>query len=108
MNINIKLIILATILFGAIGISHSEIIRHENFKAKPEMNNVTIIDRPDLHNSDYIYKKNQLRCWQDGDLIVVENGWQPTEGYKKVIMSKENKNLYFYDYGETFCLYTEG
>ncbi|MGI9316105.1 MAG: hypothetical protein ACR2QW_02135 [bacterium] len=53
-------------------------------------------------------KENQLRCWQAGDLIVLENGWKPVDSGKGSLMSNGSKRLHAYDYGETFCIYLGG
>ncbi|MBX2868101.1 MAG: hypothetical protein KTR18_05475 [Acidiferrobacterales bacterium] len=53
-------------------------------------------------------KSNQLRCWQHGDLIVLENDFRPVDGGKGKLLSKGSKTLHAYDYGETFCVYLGG
>ena len=53
-------------------------------------------------------KENQLRCWQHGDLIVLENDWKPVDAGKGKLMKSGSKKLHAYDYGETFCIYLGG
>lgn len=53
-------------------------------------------------------KSNQLRCWQHGDLIVLENGFKPVDGNKGKLLSKGSNSLHAFDYGETFCVYLGG
>ncbi len=53
-------------------------------------------------------KENQLRCWQHGDLIVLENDWKPVDSGKGSLMRNGSKRLHAYDYGETFCIYLGG
>ncbi len=53
-------------------------------------------------------KNNQLRCWQNGDLIVLENDWKPVDSKQGRLLSNGSKKLHTYDYGETFCIYLGG
>lgn len=53
-------------------------------------------------------KDNQLRCWQNGDLIVLENDWKPVDSNRGRLLSSGTKKLHTYDYGETFCIYLGG
>lgn len=50
-------------------------------------------------------KTKLLRCWQYGQLIVAENGWQNPSAEGKTILTKGGERMIGYDYGETFCLY---
>ena len=50
-------------------------------------------------------KHNLLRCWQDGELIMAENGWKYSTDKGTTIMSKGNSSMVAFDYGETFCIY---
>ncbi len=53
-------------------------------------------------------KENQLRCWQNGDLIVLENDWKAVDPGKGRLLSNGAKKLHAFDYGETFCIYLGG
>lgn len=53
-------------------------------------------------------KENQLRCWQNGDLIVLENDWKPVDPGKGRLLSNGARKLHAFDYGETFCIYLGG
>lgn len=53
------------------------------------------------------YTKNQLRCWQDGDLIVAESDWQLPDKSQAKVLHKANQKMYFYNFNETFCIYIE-
>ncbi len=61
------------------------------------------------HNKVYKFSKsNQLRCWQDGKLIVWEDKLSPNDQSARRIFKKDSEYLYTYDYGETFCIYFGG
>lgn len=64
------------------------------------------INRPSVEKNAVKYKKDQLRCWQDGDLIVVENNWK-LKDTSQAMMTKGRQALYSYNFGETFCIYIE-
>ncbi len=46
-----------------------------------------------------------LRCWQDGKLIMAENGWNANSQQGKIIMSKGNQKMSVFEFGNTFCVY---
>lgn len=83
-----------------------------NKEAKPDDWNkaikLTPLSAPQTNGSTAFSKANQLRCWQHGDLIVLENDFRPIDGSKGKLMSKGSKALHAYDYGETFCVYLGG
>ncbi len=85
-----------------------------NKEAKPDDWNKKLILQPlnanakQAGNSTAYSKTQQLRCWQHGDLIVLENNFRPVDGGKGKLMTKGSENLYAYDYGETFCVYLGG
>ena len=53
-------------------------------------------------------KNDQLRCWQNGDLIVLENDWKPVDSNKGKLLTSGSRKLHTFDYGETFCIYLGG
>jgi hypothetical protein len=53
-------------------------------------------------------KENQLRCWQHGILIAMENGYKPVDPSRGRLLQKGSTDLHAYDYGETFCIYLGG
>jgi hypothetical protein len=83
-----------------------------NQEAKPDDWNRSIQLQPmnSKQKSDVAVftKENQLRCWQHGDLIVMENGFTPVEPGKGRLLRKGSTALHAFDYGETFCIYLGG
>jgi len=48
----------------------------------------------------------QIRCWQEGRLIVEENDWVPGDMHKQVSFLRNNEDvLYMFDFNKTFCMY---
>lgn len=48
----------------------------------------------------------QIRCWQEGRLIVEENNWVPGDIQRPVaFLRNKNDVLYMFDFNKTFCLY---
>ncbi len=85
-----------------------------NEKAKPDDWNRSVQMKPMSASksgqvTDFPYSSdNQLRCWQKGDLIVLENDWKPVDSGKGSLLRNGSKRLHAYDYGETFCIYLGG
>jgi len=100
--------ILAGMLFAAPGMADVTTTKD----AKPDDWNRSIKLQPlnakQSQNVSAFDKTNQLRCWQHGDLIVLENDWKPVDSGKGSLMSKGSKRLHAYDYGDTFCIYLGG
>ncbi len=52
-------------------------------------------------------RQQLLRCWQEGQLISNDRGWKPND---KQAISASFKNgsqdMFLYEFGETFCIYT--
>ena len=84
----------------------------KNQDAKPDDWNRSIALQPlnsqQKTNVGGFGKENQLRCWQNGDLIVLESGWKPVDPSKGSLLSSGAKKLHAFDYGETFCIYLGG
>ena len=48
----------------------------------------------------------QIRCWQEGRLIVEENNWVPGDIQRPVAFLRNKDDvLYMFDFNKTFCLY---
>ena len=84
----------------------------KNQEAKPDDWNKSIALQPlnTQQKSSYagFSKDNQLRCWQNGELIVLENDWKAVDPSKGRLLSNGSKKLHAFDYGETFCIYLGG
>jgi len=53
-------------------------------------------------------KPRQLKCWQEGRLIVEENDWVPSDVRKHVAFVRNKDDvLYMFDFNKTFCLYRQ-
>jgi len=50
-------------------------------------------------------KSKLLRCWQEGELIVAENGWDLIDSKASALMIQNGKQMSVYAFGETFCMY---
>ena len=104
-------IVLSTISLLASGAAFAEVKTNQQaapddwnkaFKAQP-------LNAKQTKGASAFDKSNQLRCWQHGDLIVLENNFKPVDGGSKgKLMSNGSKTLHAYDYGETFCVYLGG
>ncbi len=84
-----------------------------NQEAKPDDWNRSVQLQPmnsqqSSNGSTVFSKENQLRCWQHGDLIVLENDYKPVDPAKGRLLSRGGKDLHAFDYGETFCIYLGG
>lgn len=53
-------------------------------------------------------KRKLLRCWQYGQLIVAENGYQSPGPSGQTILTKGASRMTGFDFGDTFCLYLGG
>ncbi len=53
-------------------------------------------------------KRKLLRCWQYGQLIVAENGYQSPGPSGQVMLTKGAERMTGFDFGDTFCLYLGG
>ena len=53
----------------------------------------------------YANKSKTFRCWQYGELIVAESGYEAPSSAGKALLSKQGKQLTGFDFGETFCLH---
>ncbi len=99
---------LVSILF--VGVASADVTTNQ--QAKPDDWNKVIKAQPlqvtKRQGSSAFNKSNQLRCWQHGDLIVLENDFRPVDGSKGKLLSKGSKSLHAFDYGETFCIYLGG
>jgi len=52
-------------------------------------------------------REQLLRCWQKGQLISNDRGWKPLD--KKAISASfknGSQDMFLYEFGETFCIYT--
>jgi len=56
-------------------------------------------------NEHKLDKNKLFRCWQYGQLIVAENGFNTPGPDGKVLLSKGGTRLTGFDFGETFCIY---
>ncbi len=102
-----KLIFVPAIILLLASVGYAEVTQH---KSAPPVNSdgiSTTINRPSVEKSAVNYKKDQLRCWQDGDLIVVENNWRLGDKSQARVLYKGKQKLYFYDFGATFCIFIE-
>lgn len=106
MNIN-KIIAIPFILLMTINLGYAAVTQHDSAKSVKLDGVSATIDRPGVEKSPVDYKKNQLRCWQDGDLIVAENDWKLLDKSQAKVLHKANQKLYFYNFNETFCIYIE-
>ena len=53
-------------------------------------------------------KPRQIKCWQEGRLIVEENDWVPSDVRKHVAFVRNKDDvLYMFDFSKTFCLYRQ-
>jgi hypothetical protein len=53
-------------------------------------------------------KPRQIKCWQEGRLIVEENDWVPSDTRKHVAFVRNKDDvLYMFDFNKTFCLYRQ-
>jgi len=99
---------LASLLFA--GAASADVTTNQ--QAKPDDWNKAIKAQPlkvnQRQGSNAFNKSNQLRCWQHGDLIVLESDFKPIDGSKGKLLSNGSKSLHAFDYGETFCIYLGG
>lgn len=54
-------------------------------------------------------KPRQLRCWQEGRLILEENDWHPADSDAQLLLLRTDSphTLQLYSFGGTFCIYRE-
>jgi len=86
---------LVSLLF--VGIAHADVTTNQ--QAKPDDWNKVIKAQPlsvnQRQSSSAFNKSNQLRCWQHGDLIVLENDFKPVDGGKGKLLSRGSKRRNF-------------
>jgi len=58
-----------------------------------------------VNQSAQFDKSRLLRCWQEGELIVAENGWDLIDSKGAALMTQGGKQMSVYAFGETFCMY---
>ncbi len=52
-------------------------------------------------------RQKQLRCWQKGQLIVTESGWDPSDKDNSAMSFRKGpQTMSLFEFGETFCIYT--
>lgn len=78
----------------------------ENFSGDVNVSSNERVEKPSFeklagHNFS---NSSQFKCWQSGKLIVQEVNFQPAAAKEK-ILTRNNKSLVGYDFGETFCMY---
>jgi hypothetical protein len=106
---NIIQTLIATSVFAS-GIAIAEVSLHDSKTAPDSMGSALTkaLDKKNPEKLKTMYGKDQFRCWQYGDLIVDERDWKLSQSGKAGLLKKNGKNLYTFDYGETFCMYVQG
>ena len=52
-------------------------------------------------------REQLLRCWQEGQLISNDRGWKPQDSKAIAATFKsDTQDMFLYQFGETFCIYT--
>jgi len=49
--------------------------------------------------------KKTLRCWQDGVIIVAEQGWNLAAAQAPLLVNNKSQKAYAFNYSDTFCQY---
>ena len=86
----------------------AEIIKRDSTTPPDKWDGVnSTLDRKNPEKLKVMYK-DQFRCWQHGNLIVDESYWKLSESKIKSLLTKEGKDIFVFEYGETFCMYRRG
>ena len=104
----IQALVVTTVFATSMAVA--EVSLHDSKKA-PDTNGVgfaKVLEKKNPEKLKTMYGKDQFRCWQYGDLIVDESDWGLTQSKKSSLLKKKGKDLYTFDYGETFCMYVQG
>ena len=85
----------------------ADIVQYQQGAVSTDQKHSVTINPPSRTSTALVNVENQLRCWQNGKLIVLENGWHLNNTPNDFVMRNHSQKLYIYDYGDTFCLYLE-
>lgn len=104
----IQTLLVSTVLIS--GLATAEVSLHDS-RTAPDNGGIEftkVLEKKNPEKLKTMYGKDQFRCWQFGELIVDESDWYLSQSKKSSVLNKKGKNLYTFDYGETFCMYVQG
>lgn len=95
-------------VFGLFSVSASAArIDPEDLSLAETAQNTPVVQAATAGNRVAEFKRyEQLRCWQEGQLIAAESGWNPGPNQKfDLSFTRGSQKLTTYSFGETFCIY---
>lgn len=101
------LLVLSSLSYADVSFSEQDV---KKVVPKESAANIThhesVVGRSDDINKSADFDKSELiRCWQEGELIVAENGWLNPNNSGAVILERGNQKMSVWEFGETFCMY---
>lgn len=84
----------------------ADVTAEARVNAKRQLHQESVVGvTSDVNQSAQFDKSRLLRCWQEGELIVAENGWNLIDSDTPALMTQSGKKMSVYAFGETFCMY---